>query len=248
MVEGTLAPCDQCGAPLALAQGGQARCVFCLHTQPLPAHVAAPLAASAQLSTQLDAAQKAAGRWDKSNYAIWVILGINIPGVLLAGAAILGATLAQQNIVGTLMFATIGFGGMLPVIAIPIAWLRTKQKAKRLALARLPLAVPHVAPMGLSCTCPNCGSPEPAVAGRLSVVCSHCRTEALLPLPMVGARLARQHQEVVGARQKVSAEGQAGMLAVQLWQREVVPWFFGFSILFGIMIVIFVILAEMTTP
>jgi hypothetical protein len=65
---------------------------------------------------------------------------------------------------------------------------------------------------------------------------------------MVGARLARQHQEIVGVRQKAQAEGQAGMLAVQLWQREVVPWFFGFSILFGIMIVIFVILAEMTTP
>ncbi len=248
MREGAAATCERCGAPLALAQGGKARCVFCLHAQPLPAHVAQPLAESARLSAELDAAERAAGALGKSHYAIWVILGINIPGLALAGAAIFGAALTQQNPVGTLMFAALGIGGLLPFIAIPIAWIRTQNKAKALSLAGLPLAVPRVEAMGLVCVCPNCGAPEPAGADRLTVVCGHCRTEALLPLPMVGARLARKHQEVLSARQLERAGGQAGMLAVQLWQREVLPWFFGFVTLFGILLVVFVVLAKMTTP
>ncbi len=248
MAEGMAAPCERCGAPLALAQGGRARCVYCLHSQPLPPQLATPLATSEQLSAQLDAAQRAAGRFGKSHYATWVILGINLPGVLLAGAAIFGAALTQQSTLGTLMFASIGLGGTLPFIAIPIAWIRTQKKARVLSLARLPLAVPVVEPAGLRCVCPNCGSPEPPCSERLTVVCSHCRTEALLPLPIVGARLARRHQEIVNLRHKQGAEVDARVLAVQLWQREVVPWFFGFAILFGILMLAFIVTAKLTRP
>ncbi|HMR11535.1 MAG TPA: hypothetical protein PKA88_37400, partial [Polyangiaceae bacterium] len=69
MREGAAATCERCGAPLALAQGGKARCVFCLHAQPLPAHVAQPLAESARLSAELDAA-KIAGHASTVGFAV----------------------------------------------------------------------------------------------------------------------------------------------------------------------------------
>jgi hypothetical protein len=221
--------------------------VYCLEAQPLPKDVAAPLATSDQLAAQLDQALRQLGRATGGRKATWIILGVNLPGVLLAGSAIAWSAATQDSVVGALMFGYIGIGGMAPVIAIPLLWWRTQKKARLAELARLPLAVPHVAPAGISSSCPSCGAPHAPTAGRLTAVCGHCRAESLLPLPLVGAHLARQHQHVVRARLEASAEGRAGMTAVKMWQEEVVPWILAFCILFGVGIVAFVIAAEMST-
>jgi hypothetical protein len=246
-LDGQLAPCRKCGAPLAIASRGQARCVYCLEAQPLPGDVAAPLAVAESLAAQLDEAKRRLGSASKGRKATWVILAVNLPGVLLAGSAIAWSAATQQSAVGALMFAYIGLGGMAPVVAIPILWWRVQKKARLAELARLPLAVPHVAPSGLSSSCPSCGAPHAAGFGRLTTTCTHCRVESLLPFPMVSAQLARQHQTVVHARLAAGAEGRAGMTAVKMWQEEVVPWILAFCILFGVGMVAFVIAAEMTT-
>jgi len=220
--------------------------VYCLEAQPLPRDVATPLAVADSLAAQLDDAKRRIGSASKSRKGIWVILAVNVPGVLLAGSSIAWSAATQQSAVGALMFAYIGLGGMAPVIAIPILWWRVQKKARLGELARLPLAVPHVVPTGLSSSCPSCGAPHAAAGGRLTATCTHCRVESLLPLPMVSVQLARQHQMVVHAKLEAGAEGRAGMTAVRMWQQEVVPWILAFCILFGVGMVAFVIAAEMT--
>lgn len=245
--EGQAAACSRCGAALALAQGQQARCVYCLESQPLPSDIAAPLASAEALSAQLDEAKQAIARFGAARGKIWIILAVNIPGTLLAACMMAWAALSQDSALGIVMYAFIGIGGTAPVIAIPILWMRTQQKARDLQLASLPLSVPQVENASLSSRCPKCGAAH-APAGGLTVVCSSCRTEALLPVPLVQAKLLRRHQLVIDARVRGDAEKHAGTAAVTMWQQEVVPWIFAFSIFFGIMIFAFVVITEMTQP
>lgn len=48
--DGSTAARERCGAALQLAHHGWGRCLFCLHAQPLPDALRAPLAEHAELS------------------------------------------------------------------------------------------------------------------------------------------------------------------------------------------------------
>jgi len=218
-----------------------------LESQPLPTHIATPLASASALAKQLDDAEQRVASFGAARGKLWIILAINIPGALLAACMIAWSALTQDSTVGVMMYAVLGIGGTAPVIAIPALWMRTQARARDRQLAALPLSVPRIEDASLSSSCPQCGARHEATGG-LTVVCSSCRTEALLPVPLVEARLHRRHQLVVAARVEGQAEAQAGMAAVKMWQQEVVPWILAFSVLFGILIVTFVIITERSQP
>jgi hypothetical protein len=145
------------------------------------------------------------------------------------------------------MTGTIAIGGTLPMIAIPLLWMRVKTVSRTRVLAALAPSVPRLEGDQLISLCPNCGARHHAT-GELTVRCGHCQTEALLPVVMVDRRLAKQHQAVLEARKRGEAEVDAAVAAMHMWQQTVVPAIMVFSALFGVVIVVFVILAKLTTP
>lgn len=240
--------CERCGAPLSLARGDRARCLFCLHEQRLPAAVAAPLSHDAALALRLDAHEAKLRTYRRSRWGVLAVLAVALPGVACSAVAIFGSAWAQRgDPLAFAMYAFIGVGGLGIPLAVPLLWMRVRDANRARVLAALPAAVPRVADAQLTSTCPRCGAPHGATA-QLTATCGHCGTEALLPLPLVDVRLARRHAQVLDARRRGDAEVDAAKAAVDAWQRVAVPMILGLCVLFGAGVVVFVVLAELRGP
>ena len=240
--------CTACGASLSLAHHGRARCVFCLHEQALPTHIATPLREVAALSRQLDEAHAEAKKWGGGRWAMVALLLIILPGagfMLLFGVSSFAHTGADS--LRAAMTGIIAIGGTLPVIAIPLLWIWIKRRTRVRVLAGLPPSVARLHGDQLISGCPSCGA-QHQPTGELTVRCSYCQTEALLPLPMVGRRLAKQHRAVLEAKRRGEAEADAAQAAVTSWQTIVVPIIFGFCTLFGVVLMVFILLAKAAQP
>lgn len=243
--DGTAAPCERCGAPLSLSHAGRARCLFCLHDQSLPRGVSAPLEEHASLARELDEVRARTVRLARSRFSTLGLFAVIATGVVCAGAGIYRGAIAHEgDALAFAMFASIGVLGLLPFVAIPILWVRVQETARARRLASLPVSTPVVRDERVTSDCPTCGATHPAVVQSLTATCAHCRTEALLPLPLVDARLARLHRDVVDARALGNAEADATKAAVAAWQAMVKPALLGFSAIFFVVLMAFILAAE----
>ena len=247
--EGTAARCARCGATLLLAHHGQARCLFCLHAQPLPDTVRQPLEEQAALSQRLDKLERGIARLANQRKAVWLMLAALLPLVALTVVQLAGATMSRaDDPLAFALSAFIGVGGVLPFVVVPALWLRIQRGVRARVLAALPLAEPQLSGELLRSTCPGCGALHHPAPGELTATCTHCVTQALLPLPLVRARLARVHAATVAAKARGDVALDAAKAAVEAWQRKVVPLILGTLCVYGLVIVAFVLAIEATRP
>lgn len=246
-MEGRVATCERCGAVLALGGAGWARCVYCLHDQRLPPDIAAPLVESRVLVAQLDLLRRQRDGSHSSWITLAVIVAMSVPGLAIMGYLSVGVLLsAEADPVMRLAYGVFGLGSVAMFIAIPVAWSFVQRRAYRLRLAALPTAIPVVQGEQLLSSCPRCGAPHGPPSGGLTMTCLHCGAEALVPLPLVAAKLARIHRRVFEARQHVSLQQAAGYDAVATWQKYFVPAILIFvTVVFGGGIAVLVVLGSM---
>jgi hypothetical protein len=230
------ASCVRCGAVLALAGGGYARCVYCLATQALPHAVGAPLRESRMLSDQLEALARRTTGWASTVAIAVLILLVAAPGIAIVGglgiSSLIGAVAApdEPGLDRTQMLVTglLLTGTLTVFLAIPIVYFFVQRGAYRRRMASLPIAIPSVRTAAgggeqLASTCPTCGAELDASSGGLTATCQHCLTEALLPLLLVSARLAKLHQQILAARMRAGASVAAMHDAQAIWMNKVVP-------------------------
>ncbi|MCA9645079.1 MAG: hypothetical protein KC492_30525 [Myxococcales bacterium] len=247
--DGSAAACERCGAALQLAHHGRARCLFCLHHQLLPDAVRTPLVEHAALSQRLDGVERGITRLATQRRAFSLMLVPLLPLLGLTIAQLAGATMARaDDPVAFAMSAFISVGGVLPFFVVPGVWLHIQRGVRARVLAALPFAQPALEGDHVTSSCPSCGAPQRPVPGQLTATCAHCRTEALLPLPLVEARLARLHAATVAAKARGDVALDAAKAAVEAWQKKVVPLILGTLCFYGAVIVAFVIYVEATRP
>jgi len=225
------------------------RCVYCLTEQEVTTEIARPLEANDRLDAALDQAAARIRGLRSSKYIVWGILALNLPMLALVSWMIFGSAFAQRDDpLAAAMYLTIGIGGVLPFILVPFGWffLRARSDARR--LAALPLSVPVVDDQSrLRSKCPRCGALHDTVVG-LTSRCSHCETEAILPLLLVDHQLTRKHQRVLAVKVRGDALTDAATDAQRDYQRFVVPAVIGFCCLFGVVLFAIIIAVEMRGP
>ncbi|MDQ3032065.1 MAG: hypothetical protein M3Y87_06590 [Myxococcota bacterium] len=244
--DGTAARCERCGASLSLSHAGRARCLFCLHDQPLPAGIIAPLEEHEELARSLGVLRQQLHGAGRGRWYFLALVAVMVPGAMCAAAGIFqGAWSARGDALAAAMFSSIGVLGVLPFVGVPFLWLRVQSSTRARQLAALPVSTPVVRHERVTSDCPSCGAPHAPDPRSLTARCRHCATEALLPLPLVDARLARQHAAIVDVRARGEAEADAAKAAVAAWQRMIKPLMLGFSILFFIVMLAFIAAAEL---
>ena len=196
--------CMQCGAAMTLRREGRARCVYCLSEQPLPLDVALPLQESHALSTALDdLSRRRRSLWENEMAAVAVVACI---GLLCA--------------VSGVWFALLNYGIPLSLGLVTLCVGHVgRSRALRKRLAILPFAATHIVEAHLHAGCPHCGALLTVGGGGITATCGYCRTEAILPRPMVRKHLADLHRRVLilAARRRAVVEAEeAGERAVRM--------------------------------
>jgi ribosomal protein S27E len=244
--DATAAPCERCGAPLSLSHAGRARCLFCLHDQALPANLVAPLAEHAELAHELETLRGRLERSGRRRGSALVIIAVALFGVVSAAAvSVLGVSSSRDDALELAMFGSLGLLGVLPFVAVPVLWIRVQAHARARVLAALPVSTPVVRSNRITSDCPQCGATHTADAAALTVTCSYCGCSSLLPLPLVDARLAIKHRAVIDARARGDAERDSARAAAAAWQRMIKPLMRGFSVVFLVVVIGFVLAANL---
>jgi hypothetical protein len=251
---GALVTCSRCGAPVPLLAGGAARCFYCLNEQALPTVIVSPLQTRVALANQLEGLANAAARFQHDSSVgsrtSLIFLIVLVSFALLSTATMLpfgrrdstssGAAPSLQSA----LFVVIPIGALIPFLAVPLAWIITQRRARVRAMrvmAGLPLSVPVVGET-LSAACPRCGAPLDSSSGS-SVVskCRNCQADSLLPLPLVGVRLWKLHQQVILARLRGDTERDAPMAGIREYQKTAVPIILALCAVFVVAIYLFVL-------
>lgn len=188
--------CMQCGAALTLCRQGRARCVYCLSEQPLPLDVALPLQESHELSTAVDELSRRKPSIWENELAVGVVSIVSSMGLLVVASGLASLDL--------LTYAPLSLG----IVALGIRHV-ARRRALRKRLARLPLASTHIIDAQLGAGCPQCGALLTAGGESITATCGHCRTEAILPRPMVRQHLADLHRRVLVLLARERAVGEA---------------------------------------
>lgn len=233
--------CERCGAAVPLVSASHARCVYCLHDQAVPPEMASAVQASAALDAQLE---QVAGEGKRTFDAIFlknqrwqvglaIFTFVSCLPTFFFAFAIEGDT--GEKILRGVIYGVAALGTGLMAL-IPIWWLRTLKRSGERAFAALPLARVSVDGGAFVAGCPSCGA-RLAAGHDVSVRCTHCQTESLLPQPLVDASLRERHKRVVELR----VAGQEAMrdattAAAAQWKKKVVPAIIGFNVLFGVIV------------